>query len=112
MQASVGSSVESLVSAIGDFLAGLGAVRWGPLALALLLFLVYLSLRALALFHILRAAYPVTPVPFRRIWGAYVAAYGFNNVIPARGGDVVKLFLVKGSIPAATYPAVAAAFVV
>ncbi|MDP9401469.1 MAG: flippase-like domain-containing protein [Actinomycetota bacterium] len=112
MQASVGSSAESLVTAVGDFLESLGAVRWGPLGLALLLFLVYLSLRARALFHILRAAYPGTPIPFRRVWGAYVAAYGFNNVIPARGGDVVKLFLTRGSVPTATYPAVAAAFVV
>ncbi len=112
MQASVGTSAESLVRAAGDFVDGLGAVRWGPLALALLAFLVYLTLRALALFHILRAAYPAQRIPFRRVWGAYIAAYGFNNVIPARGGDVVKLFLTKGSVPTATYPAVAAAFVV
>ena len=31
-------------------------------------------------------------------------------MIPARGGDVVRLFLTKSSVPNASYPAVAAAF--
>ena len=33
-------------------------------------------------------------------------------MIPARGGDVVRLFLTKTSVPGATYPAVAATFAV
>jgi uncharacterized membrane protein YbhN (UPF0104 family) len=33
-------------------------------------------------------------------------------VIPARGGDVVRLFLTKTSVPRSSYPAVAATFVV
>jgi uncharacterized protein (TIRG00374 family) len=61
---------------------------------------------------VLRAAYPEQSIEFRRIWGAYVAAYGFNNVIPARGGDVIRLFLTKTSIPESSYSAVAAAFCV
>src|ERR671929_2096579 len=99
MLASIGSSVEGFLDAVGDFLSSLSEVGWGPLFLGLLSFLVYLSLRARAFFHTLRAAYPGERIAFRRIWGAYVAAYGFNNVIPARGGDVMKLFLVKTSIP-------------
>jgi uncharacterized membrane protein YbhN (UPF0104 family) len=110
--ASLGSSVESFLDAVGQFLDGLSAVRPGPLALALVAFVVYLTFRARAFFHVLRAAYPAERIPFRRIWGAYIAAYGFNNVVPARGGDVVKLFLAKTSVPHATYPAVGAAFVV
>ena len=57
----------------------------------------------------LRAAYPTERIEFQRIWGAYIAAYGFNNVVPARGGDVIKLFLVKTSVPNSTYTAIAAA---
>src|SRR5207249_8375022 len=45
-------------------------------------------------------------------WGSYWAGYGFNNVIPARGGDVIRLFLTKTSIPGSSYSAVAAAFAV
>ena len=41
-----------------------------------------------------------------------MAAYGFNNVVPARGGDVVKLFLTKTSIPNSSYPAIGSSFFV
>ena len=51
-------------------------------------------------------------IDFRRIWGAYIAAYGFNNVVPARGGDVIKLFLTRSSVPNSTYPAIGAAIFV
>src|SRR3712207_1693441 len=64
------------------------------------------------LFHILRAAYPESRIEFRRVWGAYFAGYGFNSVIPARGGDVVRLFLTKTSVPHSSYPAVASSFAV
>ena len=80
--------------------------------LALVLFIVYLTLRARASFHILRAAYPGVDIPFKGIWGAYFAGYGFNSVIPARGGDVIRLFLTKSSVPGSSYPAIAAAFCV
>ena len=36
---------------------------------------------------------PDERIEFRNIWGAYLAGYGFNSVVPARGGDVVRLFL-------------------
>ncbi len=95
--------------AVGDFFSKLAEVNFGALALGLLCFAIYLTIRARAAFHILRAAYPDQTIAFRRIWGAYMAAYGFNNVIPARGGDVIRLFLTKTSVPDSSYPAVAAA---
>jgi uncharacterized membrane protein YbhN (UPF0104 family) len=106
------ASVSSFLDAVGDFAANLAGVGWGSLALGLLAFGVYLTLRSRAFFHILRAAYPGERIEWRRIWGAYVAAYGFNNVVPARGGDVIKLFLAKTSVPNSSYPAVAASFFV
>src|SRR5829696_2876654 len=112
MLASIGSSISGFLDAAGDFFSSLGEVGWFSLLLGLLSFLVYLTLRSRAFFHALRAAYPGERIPFRRIWGAYIAAYGFNNVIPARGGDVIKLFLVKNSIPGSTYSAVGASMAV
>jgi hypothetical protein len=41
-----------------------------------------------------------------------MAAYGFNNVVPARGGDVIKLFLTRTTIPHSSYPAVGSSFFV
>jgi uncharacterized membrane protein YbhN (UPF0104 family) len=73
---------------------------------------VYLTIRSRAYFNVLRAAYPDERIQWRRIWGAYMAAYGFNNVIPARGGDVIKLFLTKSSVPHSSYPAIGASFFV
>jgi uncharacterized membrane protein YbhN (UPF0104 family) len=41
-----------------------------------------------------------------------MAAYGFNNVVPARGGDVMKLFLTKSTIPKSSYPALGSSMLV
>src|SRR5690348_939415 len=71
-----------------------------------------MTLRARASYNILRAAYPDTPIDFRKVWGAYVAGYGFNAVVPARGGDVVRLFLTRSSVPNSTFPAIASSFFV
>jgi uncharacterized protein (TIRG00374 family) len=57
---------------------------------------------------VFRAAYPAERFRWLHIWGAYVAGVGFNSVVPARGGDVIKVFLVKSSIPNSSYPAVLA----
>ncbi len=110
--ATIGDSFDSFFDAVDEFFSNLASVRLLPLLLALALFTAYLTLRARASFNILRAAYPTERIPFREIWGAYFAGYGFNAVIPARGGDVVRLFLVKTSVPHSSYPAVAATFVV
>jgi uncharacterized membrane protein YbhN (UPF0104 family) len=104
--------VSAFFDAVGDFVSNLASVHWGALLLGVAFFVVYLSIRARAYFHVLRAAYPDERFQFRRIWGAYMAAYGFNNVVPARGGDVVKLFLTKTSIPRSSYPAVGSSFFV
>jgi uncharacterized membrane protein YbhN (UPF0104 family) len=110
--AAITASIGSFFDAIASFFDSLSRVGWGALVLGAAAFVIYLTLRSRAFFHTLRAAYPAEPIAFRRIWGAYIASYGFNNVIPARGGDIIKLFLVKQSIPHATYPAVGAAICV
>ena len=110
--ASLGDSFRSFFDAVDKFLSSLTDLRLGPLFVALVAFTIYLSLRSRASFNILRAAYPDEPFRWRDIWGAYFAGYGFNSVIPARGGDVIRLFLTKTSVPHSSYPAVAASFAV
>ena len=104
--------MSAFFDAVGDFFSNLASIQWLALLIGLVSFIVYLSIRARAYHHVLRAAYPEERFEFRRIWGAYMAAYGFNSVIPARGGDIVKLFLTKTSIPHSSYPAVGASFFV
>jgi uncharacterized membrane protein YbhN (UPF0104 family) len=110
--ASLGDSFQSFWDAVESFFENLARVQWGALLVALALFTAYLTFRARASYNILRAAYPNETFPFREVWGAYFAGYGFNAVIPARGGDVVRLFLTRGAVPNSSYPAVGATFVV
>jgi uncharacterized protein (TIRG00374 family) len=110
--ASLGQSISTFFDAVGQFLEDLAAVHWPALILGLLFFGLNLTLRSRGFFHSLRAAYPAVSFQWRRVWGAYFAAVGFNNVVPARGGDVIKLFLTRSSIPGSRYPTVAAAFFV
>ena len=104
--------VPAFFDAVGDFFSNLASIHWLALLIGLVAFIAYLTIRARAYFHVLRAAYPDERFEFRKIWGAYMAAYGFNNVVPARGGDVIKLFLTKTSIPNSSYPAVGSSFFV
>jgi uncharacterized membrane protein YbhN (UPF0104 family) len=110
--ASIGDSFSSFFDAVGDFAESVGAINWLALLLGMAVFVGYLSLRARASYNILRAAYPDEPIDFKHIWGAYLAGYGFNSVVPARGGDVVRLFLTKTSVPHSSYPAVGSSFFV
>jgi uncharacterized protein (TIRG00374 family) len=110
--ASIGDSFTSFFDAVGDFASNIASVNWLALMLGMALFIGYLTVRARASFNILRAAYPEERFAFKHIWGAYIAGYGFNSVVPARGGDVVRLFLTKTSVPNSSYPAVASSFFV
>jgi uncharacterized protein (TIRG00374 family) len=108
--ATLGDSFRSFFDGVDSFFSNLAQVHWGTLFLALVSFGIYLTLRARASFNILRAAYPTERIRFREIWGAYMAGYGFNSVVPARGGDVVRLFLTHTAVPRSSYPAIASAF--
>ncbi|MFL5826777.1 MAG: lysylphosphatidylglycerol synthase transmembrane domain-containing protein [Thermoleophilaceae bacterium] len=62
-------------------------------------------------FNIIRAAYPgETELRARDVAGAYMAGVGVNAVVPARGGDVLKLLLVHRKLPASRYSTLAATF--
>jgi uncharacterized protein (TIRG00374 family) len=110
--ATLGDSFRSFFDGVDSFVSNLARVHWGALLIALALFGIYLTLRARASFNILRAAYPAERIRFRNIWGAYMAGYGFNSVVPARGGDVIRLFLTHTAVPNSSYPAVASSFLV
>ena len=110
--ASLGSSLDAFFDAARAFFANLAAVQWGALALGLALHFTHICCRSRAWFNTLRAAYPRESFRFRRILGAYVAGVGVNSVVPIRGGDVVKIYLAKSSIPGSRYPTVTSSFFV
>ncbi len=84
----------------GDQLA---SVSWTALALALALHFTKVFVRTFAWRNILAAAYPEERVPWRPVFGAYVAGVGVNSIVPGRGGDLVKLYLVRRRVPGTTY---------
>ena len=53
--------------------------------------------------NILRAALPGERDPLPHAFGAYCAGVGVNAVIPARAGDLMKMFLVRRAVPNAGY---------
>jgi uncharacterized membrane protein YbhN (UPF0104 family) len=109
---SLGSSFDAFRNAVNSFFSNLADVHWSALVFALLLHLTHLSCRSRAWFNTLRAAYPHERIRWRRILGAYVAGVGVNSILPARAGDVTKIYLAKHSIPSSTYPAVTSSFFV
>jgi uncharacterized membrane protein YbhN (UPF0104 family) len=98
--------------AVGVFFHHLAAVKWQFLGYAIACHVVKLLLRSLAWRTIVRASYPGCRLKFRTAFGAYVAGVGVNSIVPARGGDVVKMYLVKQRIPDASYATLAPTLVV
>ncbi len=97
-------SIRSFFDAVQAFGERLAAVHWGFLAGAIAFSVANLALRSRAWQQILRAALPAERIRYRTAFGAYCAGVGVNAAIPARVGDVVKLFLVKRSTRDAHYP--------
>jgi uncharacterized membrane protein YbhN (UPF0104 family) len=98
--------------AVAVFFHHLTAVKWQFLGFALGCHVAKLLFRAGAWRAIVDAAYPEARVKYRTALGAYVAGVGVNSVVPARGGDLVKLYLVRGRIPEGTYATLAPTLVV
>ncbi len=95
--------IDSVFHAIGVFFGHLAAVDFKWLAIGIACHLCKLVAVSRAWRNIVKAAYPEQPVPWLTMFGAYVAGTGVNAVVPARGGDVVRLFLAKRRIEGATY---------
>ena len=74
--------------------------------LALTLHLSNIAFRSLAWTNVLRAAYPDRRVPLLGIAGAYAAGMALNSFVPARGGDVAKIALVRTRIRGSSVPAI------
>jgi Lysylphosphatidylglycerol synthase TM region len=88
------------------------AVNPWLLGLGTLLYLVAQTVRPRGWHTILRAAFPeATDLRPRDVIRAYLAGAGVNSIVPARGGDVVKLALVRRRIPGARYSTLAATFI-
>ena len=104
-------STHDFWNATTTFADQLSEVGFGALLIAIGFQVANLVLRATAWRNILIAALPGRRVRWRTVTGAYLAGAGVNAVVPARGGDVMKLFLVHRSVPESPYPTIASSLI-
>ena len=95
----------ALLGDVGDRLAGADPRL---AALALMLHVANHVLRSFAWRGVLVAAYPDRAVPFVRVLTGYAAGVALNAVAPARGGDAVKVGLVRAAMPGSSVATIAA----
>jgi hypothetical protein len=97
---------------LSSFLDRLSGVVWWQLAAALIVYLGVQALRAKAWEQVLELDVPDLEVRYPKIAAAYIAGSGANALIPAHGGDLVKVFLAKRVVRGITYPTLAASILV
>src|SRR6187401_2206241 len=98
--------------AIGVFFEQLADVKFTALALAIVAHLLKTMCTSRAWRNTIAASYPEEPVPWIRIYASYLAGVGVNAIIPARGGDAVRLFLAHRAVPGSTYVILASTLLV
>src|SRR5690606_42039241 len=106
------SVTRSFLKAAGEFFEHLADVAPLPLILALGCLAAMPLARARAWRNILAASYPDDPVEYRPLAAAVLVGAGVNAVLPARAGDVTKIFLAKQQVRGATYTTVTSSFAV
>src|SRR5947208_2835974 len=108
--ADLGSSINRFFNAVQAFFGDLADIGWGYLVAALLLALAMQLARAHAWANSIRAAYPASRVSEVRVVAAFLVGAGMNGVLPARGGDALKIVLAKRSVEGSSYPTVISSF--
>ncbi|HEV3478925.1 MAG TPA: lysylphosphatidylglycerol synthase transmembrane domain-containing protein [Gaiellaceae bacterium] len=100
--------MRGLFEAIEVFFETLTSISWAPLGLAVLCHLGRIAARSRAWRNVIAAAYPDREVEWRQVFGGYVAGVGTNALVPGRGGDLLRLYIVKHRVEGSTYPTLGA----
>jgi uncharacterized membrane protein YbhN (UPF0104 family) len=108
----LGGQFDRVWSAIESFAEYFARIDLPYLALALALSLGLQLCRAHGWANALRAAYPADAVSERGVVGAFLVGAGMNGILPARGGDAIKIVLAKRSVRGSSYAAIIASFAV
>lgn len=102
---------DAIWHAVEVFQDQLGNLGWGALALGVSFHILRLIAVSRAWRNIIQGAYPNAEVPARSILGAVFAGVGVNAIVPARGGDALRVFLAKRSVPGSSYTTIASTLV-
>jgi uncharacterized protein (TIRG00374 family) len=104
--------MDAVLRALDALVDEVAAIQWQFVALAAIAHVAKILARTRAWRNIVAAALPDSEVLWRTVLAGYAAGIGVNALIPARSGDLLRLFIVKRRIPGATYPTLAATLVV
>ena len=104
--------IDEIRTATESFWHFLSDIAILPLLAAIACHLLKLCCTSRAWRNVLAAAYPDRPVRWPPILAAYVSGVGVNAILPARGGDVVRVFLAHRAIPGSSYTTIVASTVV
>ncbi len=102
---SANAVLESLETAAGRFVA----LDLRFVAIALAFQLANLALRSFALRNVLQAAYPEKRISPLTVGSAYAAGVALNAFAPARGGEALKIALLRLRIPGSSVPTLVSA---
>jgi uncharacterized membrane protein YbhN (UPF0104 family) len=103
--------VEAFRHAVEVFFDRLAAVHWQALAVAIGFHLLKPIAVSRAWRNIIADAYPASRVSWLGIFGAYLAGVGVNAIVPARGGEALKIFLARRHVAGSTYTTLASTLV-
>jgi len=102
--------MSGLLDHVADWVVGAGErfgavdVRFALIALAF--HLTNHLLRSLAWRNVLAAAYPEKRIPLLDVCAAYASGVALNAILPGRGGDAVKVGLVRGRVHGSSVPTI------
>lgn len=102
---------DAIWNATDVFRDRLGELGWGALALGICCHVLRLLAVSRAWRNIIKGAYPQTRVRWRSIVASVFAGVGVNAIIPARGGDAVRVVLAKRGVEGSSYATIASTLV-
>jgi uncharacterized membrane protein YbhN (UPF0104 family) len=108
----LGRQIDRFWSALERFADSLSSFDWKYMVAALALSLVLNVCRGHAWANALRAAYAPERVPEVPVVASFLIGTGFNGILPARGGDAIKIVLAKQVVRDSSYPAIISSFAV
>jgi uncharacterized membrane protein YbhN (UPF0104 family) len=105
-------SLHAVLRGVRIFLDHLTDVRWRFLGVVAILQVAKIGCAARAWQNSIRASYPKKRSSFPIVFGATCAGVAVGSVVPAHGGDAVRVVIVKRRLPGSTYTAVASTILV
>lgn len=103
--------MQTFIDAVASFGDRLANVRWQYLAIAILCHVLKTAAVSRAWRNVVAAAYADRRVPWPGLYAAYLAGVGVSAVLPARPGEVVKLYIAKRRVEGSTYTTLASTVV-